>query len=78
MGIANTHKCNVCDVDETDYVEHFLFACTQIKPLRRIVEQEISKRTGTHLEISETIALLGFLDNGHTTREQTNKQTNKK
>ena len=78
MGIANTNKCNVCAVDETDYIEHFFFACTKIKPVWRMVEQEISKRTVTHLEISETIALLGFLDNGHTTREQTNKQTNKK
>ena len=35
-----------------------------------MVEQEISNCTGTHLEISETIALLGFLDNTHTAREQ--------
>ena len=74
MGIANTNKCNVCAVDETDYIEHFFFACTKIKPVWRVVEQEISKRTGTHLEISETIALLGFLDNTHSTREK--KSTN--
>ena len=70
MGIANTNKCNVCAVDETDYIEHFYFACTKIKPVWRMVEQEISKRKCTRLEISETIALLGFLDNTHTTQEQ--------
>ena len=70
MGIASTNKCNVCAVNETDYIEHFFFACTKIKPVWRMVEQEISKRTVTHLEISETIALLGFFDNAHTAREQ--------
>ena len=35
-----------------------------------MVEQEISKRTGTQLEISKIIALLEFLDNAHTAREQ--------
>ena len=29
-----------------------------------------AQTTGTRLEISETIALLGFLDNTHTTQEQ--------
>ena len=70
MSIANTNKCNVCAVDKTEYIEHFFFGCTKIKPVWRVVEQEISKRTGTHLEISETIGLLGFLDNAHTAREQ--------
>ena len=66
---------NVCTIDETDYIKHFFFACTKTKPMWRMVEQEISKRTGTHLEISETISLLRFLDNAHTTREQKNNQT---
>ena len=35
-----------------------------------MVEQEISKRTGTQLEISKILALLEFLDNAHTAREQ--------
>ena len=70
MGIANTNKCKVCAVDETDYIEHFFYLCTKIKPVWRIVDQKISKRTGTQLEISETIALREFLDNAHTAREQ--------
>ena len=49
---------------------NIFFACTKIKPVWRMVELEISKRIGTRLEISETIALLGFLDNTHTAQEQ--------
>ena len=69
MGIANTNKCDVCAVDETDYIEHFFFACTKIKPEWRMVQQKISKRTGTHLEISVLI----FLDNTHNAQEQQKK-----
>ena len=70
MGIANTDKCNVCAANGTDYIEHFFFACIKSKPVWRKVEQEMNKRTGTRLEISKTIALLGFHNNTHTAYER--------
>ena len=41
----------------------------RFKPVWRMVEQEISKRTGTRLEISVLI----FLDNTHNAQEQQKK-----
>lgn len=47
MGTANTNKDNACAADESEYIEHNLFGCAETKPVWRMVEQDISKRTGT-------------------------------
>ena len=70
MGIAQTNKCNACAADETDYIEHFFFTCTKIKPLWKMVEQEITKRTDVHVKISKTVALLGYHEDTYTTQER--------
>ena len=62
MGTTNTNKGNACAADESEYIEHILSGCTKPKPVCRMVEQDISKRTGTRSEISKAIALLGSHD----------------
>ena len=51
MGIANSNKCNACTAGETDYTEHFFFKCATIHSIWKMVEREISVRTGSHIDI---------------------------
>ena len=61
MGIAPSEKCNACNADKKDYIEHFFFTCSKISGLWEHVKRIILMRTGQTLNITTDIALLGFI-----------------
>ena len=62
MGIETSAKCNACNVDEKDYIEHFFFECSKIKPIWKLVENEIHLKTNQTIKIDKSTALLGHHD----------------
>ena len=63
MGISNSNKCSACQTDDKDFIEHFFFHCSKVKPLWAKAELEINATIGKRITITEAIALLGYHDN---------------
>ena len=63
IGKADSNQCDACHTGETDYIEHFFYACRSIKPIRYLVSQEIMIKFAERLSITQNIALIGCKDN---------------
>ena len=62
MGIETSAKCNACNVDEKDYIEHFFFEFSKIKPIWKLVQNETHLKTNQTIKVDRNTALLGHYD----------------
>ena len=62
IGKADSNKCDACDMDEIDFIEHFFFTCKTINPIWKLVTTEIMLKLDTHINITQNIALLGYTE----------------
>lgn len=59
MKLTDSRLCLECK--EEDYIEHFFFECTEVKPLWSEVENEITAQTGKRLALTKQTVLLGLI-----------------
>jgi hypothetical protein len=61
MGLANSDLCPYC-FNQLDFVEHFFFECSRIKPLWKHVENHILAQTSRRVLLDVKSILLGTVD----------------
>ena len=52
IGKADSNKCDACDMDEIDFIEHFFFECKTINPIWKLVTTEIMLKLDTLINIT--------------------------
>ena len=62
MGIATSNKCPYCPND-VDFIEHFFFYCSKIKPVWKCVQDAFYGKFDKTIKLSKTDALLGIVEN---------------
>ena len=58
MGIKNSKNCDYCS--EPDYIEHFFWHCTKVKPLWKECIDYVFEKSGENVVLSEEIVLFGY------------------
>eukprot|EP00916_Digyalum_oweni_P006123 GHVL01010556.1.p1 GENE.GHVL01010556.1~~GHVL01010556.1.p1 ORF type:complete len:229 (-),score=2.89 GHVL01010556.1:211-897(-) len=60
MGLSDSEYCPYC-THERDYIEHFFYDCSKVKPLWKHVENTILDKTGVRVKLNAKSVLLGVV-----------------
>jgi hypothetical protein len=58
MGVKDSMQCQYCN--ERDYIEHFFWSCSKIKPVWKLCTDFIFVKTGLQIKLTETDVLFGY------------------
>ena len=60
MKLSDSENCQHCGV--VDFIEHFFFHCTKVKPLWKEIDKDIQAQLGLVVQVKDHMVLLGITD----------------